>query len=63
MKYQEIKAKTKDQLYEFIFDAKKELLGLRLAKSNGQLEKTHRVRELRRGIAKAMTHLNKTKEI
>jgi large subunit ribosomal protein L29 len=49
------KSLTVDQLDEELAKLKKEQFNLRFQKASGQLEKTSRVREVRRGIARVMT--------
>jgi large subunit ribosomal protein L29 len=49
--------KTADQLGEELTKLKKEAFNLRFQRANGQLEKTNRVREVRRTIARIETVL------
>ena len=46
---------TEDQLKDKLVALKKEQFNLRFQKATGQLEKTARVREVRRGVAKVKT--------
>lgn len=58
MKISELRGKTFDQLNSLLLDLKKEAFNLRFQKVSGELEKTSRVREVRRTIAKIKTLLN-----
>ena len=49
--------KTADQLGDELTKLKKEAFNLRFQRANGQLEKTNRVREVRRTIARIETVL------
>ena len=51
MKAEDIRTKTQDQLTDDLASLKKEQFNLRFQKATGQLEKTARVREVRRDIA------------
>jgi large subunit ribosomal protein L29 len=55
MKMTDIKALTDDQLSDEIVKLKKEQFNLRFQKASGQLEKTARVRHVRRDIARLRT--------
>ena len=55
MKATEVRAKTPDQLNDDLASLKKEQFNLRFQKATGQLEKTARVREVRRDIARIKT--------
>lgn len=57
MKAEDIRAKTEDQLHEELVKLKKEQFNLRFQQATGQLEKTARVREVRRSIARIKTIL------
>jgi large subunit ribosomal protein L29 len=48
---------TTDQLNEELNRLRKEQFNLRFQKATGQLENTHRVREVRRTIARVLTLL------
>jgi large subunit ribosomal protein L29 len=48
---------TPDQLNEELNRLRKEQFNLRFQKATGQLENTHRVREVRRTIARVLTTL------
>jgi len=58
MKYIDIKKKTTDELIDLLKDLKKENYNLRFQKKNGQLEKTSRMGEVKKDIAKVKTKLN-----
>jgi len=58
MKYIDIKKKTTDELIDLLKDLKKESYNLRFQKKNGQLEKTSRMGEVKKDIAKIKTKLN-----
>lgn len=55
MKAVDIRAKTLDQLNDELATLKKEQFNLRFQKATGQLEKTARVRQVRRDIARIKT--------
>ncbi|MEE9379817.1 MAG: 50S ribosomal protein L29 [Hyphomonadaceae bacterium] len=57
MKAQDVRAKTEDQLKEDLANLKKEQFNLRFQKATGQMEKTGRVRQVRRDIARVRTIL------
>ena len=57
MKTSELRAKTTDQLKETLLNMKKESFNLRFQKTGGQLEKTSRINEVRKTIAKIKTLL------
>ena len=50
-----LRALSEDQLSDKLLALKKEQFNLRFQKATGQLEKTARVREVRRGVAKVKT--------
>jgi large subunit ribosomal protein L29 len=52
---QELKAKS--------LDMRQELFQLRLQKATARLEKPHRIRELRKEIARCQTHLNVLRKV
>ena len=58
MKYNEIKKKTKDELIELLKNLKKESYNLRFQKKNGQLEKTGRIDQVKKDIARIKTKIN-----
>ena len=55
---EELRASTGDQLGDQLSKLKKEQFNLRFQRANGQLEKTSRVREVRKQIARIMTVKN-----
>ncbi len=55
MKASDVRAKTQDQLSDDLANLKKEQFNLRFQKATGQLEKTARVRQVRRDIARIKT--------
>ena len=55
MKIDDVRALTPDQLTEELLKLKKEQFNLRFQAATGQLEKTHRVQEVRRDIARIRT--------
>ena len=57
MKFEDVKAKSHDELRDSLRDLKKEAFNLRFQKASGQLENTARVREVRRDIARVQTSL------
>ncbi|THD56287.1 50S ribosomal protein L29 [Phenylobacterium sp.] len=57
MKIDEVRGLTPDQLADQLISLKKEQFNLRFQKATGQIEKTHRVDEVRKDIARIKTHL------
>ena len=55
MKAADVKALSADQLNDELAKLKKEQFNLRFQKATGQLEKTARVRQVRRDIARIKT--------
>ena len=55
MKASDVRAMTGDQLKDELVKLKKEQFNLRFQKATGQLEKTARVKEVRRDIARIKT--------
>jgi len=55
MKAQEVKALSDDELKDKLVSLKKEQFNLRFRKATNQLEKTSRVSEVRRDIARIKT--------
>jgi large subunit ribosomal protein L29 len=53
----EYRGKTADELSDQLTKLRKEAFNLRFQRANGQLEKTNRVREVRRSIARIETVL------
>ena len=56
-KIQDIRGMTPDQLAEQLLSLKKEQFNLRFQAATGQVEKTHRVGEIRKDIARIKTVL------
>jgi large subunit ribosomal protein L29 len=56
-KADDYRAKSADELNDSLVQLKKEAFNLRFQRANGQLEKTSRVREVRRSIARIETVL------
>ena len=48
---------TPDQLRDELAKLKKEQFNLRFQKATGQLENTHRIRQVRRNVARVLTML------
>jgi large subunit ribosomal protein L29 len=57
MKIDDVRGMTPDQLAEQLVSLKKEQFNLRFQKATGQVEKTHRVDEVRKNIARIKTIL------
>ena len=57
MKIDEVRGLTPDQLADQLVSLKKEQFNLRFQKATGQIEKTHRVNEVRKDIARIKTVL------
>ncbi len=57
MKAQEMRDQTVEELHDKERDLADQLFALRLQKVTGQLEKSSRVREVRRDLARVMTIL------
>ena len=55
---EDLRANTADQLGDRLSKLRKEQFNLRFQRANGQLEKTSRVREVRKQIARIMTVMN-----
>ena len=54
-KIADLRGKTADQLQEELLSLKKEQFNLRFQAATGQMEKTHRVNEVRKDIARIKT--------
>lgn len=63
MKAKEIKELSIEELEKKVRDARAEMLGLRLQKRTGQLEKTHQLKLTRREIARYETILSEKKAV
>jgi large subunit ribosomal protein L29 len=57
MKIDEVRGLTPDQMAETLLNLKKEQFNLRFQKATGQIEKTHRVDQVRKDIARIKTIL------
>ena len=57
MKIEDVRGMTPDQLAEQLVSLKKEQFNLRFQKATGQIEKTHRVDQVRKDIARIKTVL------
>jgi len=57
MKIDDVRKMTPDQLQDQLLQLKKEQFNLRFQAATGQLEKTHRVDEIRKDIARIKTVL------
>jgi large subunit ribosomal protein L29 len=55
MKTKDLRGKTPDQLQDELISLKKEQFNLRFQAATGQMEKTHRVDEVRKTIARIKT--------
>ena len=57
MKIEDVRRLSQDELTDQLLSLKKEQFNLRFQAATGQLEKTHRVEEVRRDIARIKTVL------
>ncbi len=57
MKYQEVSSKSVSELYDSLYNLKKELLNLRIQRSTGSAPNTAQIRKNRRDVARIKTHL------
>ena len=57
MKIDEVRGLTPDQLADQLVSLKKEQFNLRFQKATGQIEKTHRVDQVRKDLARIKTVL------
>ncbi|HXQ09460.1 MAG TPA: 50S ribosomal protein L29 [Caulobacteraceae bacterium] len=55
MRIDEVRGMTADQLADALTNLKKEQFNLRFQAATGQIEKTHRVNEIRKDIARVKT--------
>lgn len=58
MKTSEIRKMSKEEISSKIIELKKELFDLRMKQATGNLDKPHRVNELRKTVARLKTVLN-----
>ena len=61
MKGQEARALTADQLNDQLLNLKREQFNLRFQAATGQMEKTHRVDQIRKDIARIKTVMRQNK--
>jgi large subunit ribosomal protein L29 len=61
MKIEDVRGFTPDQLTENLLQLKKEQFNLRFQAATGQMEKTHRVNEVRKDIARLKTVMRQKK--
>jgi len=61
MKKQDFNNKSVSELYDSLQSIKKELLGIRIQKSMGQLTNSSVIRKNRRDVARVMMHLAQKK--
>lgn len=57
MKYQEVQNQSISELYDRLYNLKKELLSIRIQRSTGAAPKTDQIRKNRRDVARIKTHL------
>ena len=62
MKATEIRELTEAELRQRMQDTQKELFNLRVQQSYGQLEKSSRIRELRRDVARISTVISQRRQ-
>jgi len=55
MKSEDVRGLTPDQLQDNLLQLKKEQFNLRFQSATGQMEKTHRVNQIRKDIARIKT--------
>ena len=63
MKYEDLKAKSQDELTKTLMDLKKTQMELRFKASGGQIDKTHEIRANRRDVARVLTAMNAPAEV
>ena len=61
MKIEDVQGFTPDQLTDNLLQLKKEQFNLRFQAATGQMEKTHRVNEVRKDIARIRTVMRQKK--
>jgi len=61
LKAKDLREMTEAELGKKLRDLGEDVIKIRLDKQSGQLEQTHRVREIRRDIARIQTILNEKK--
>lgn len=57
MKPEEIRTLSADQATDKLLELRKEQMNLRFQKATGQMEKPHRVRQVRKDVARLKTEL------
>ncbi|VEU75118.1 50S ribosomal protein L29 [Mycoplasmopsis maculosa] len=57
MLYKDIKVKSVDELQKLIVDLKAELWTLRFRNATGSLDQSHKIKAIRKDIAKCLTEL------
>lgn len=62
MKLKELREKSKSELTKLVSSQKEELFRLKLKLKTSQLDKTHRISEIRRDLARTLTLLNEGKK-
>ena len=62
MKTSEIRKMTTEEINSKIVELKNELWNLRFSSATGNLEKPHKIREMRHDVARLKTVLNERKE-
>ncbi|HTO40555.1 MAG TPA: 50S ribosomal protein L29 [Rhizomicrobium sp.] len=58
---EDLRAKSADELFDQLTKLKKEQFNLRFQRANGQLEKTNRIRTIRRDIARVETVMSESR--
>ncbi|MBU4691334.1 50S ribosomal protein L29 [Mycoplasma zalophi] len=58
MKYQDLKSKSIEELNNLVTDYKANLFTLRFKARTGQLEQNHKIKDIKRDIARVLTALN-----
>jgi len=58
---EDLRAKSADELSDQLIKLKKEQFNLRFQRANGQLEKTNRIRTVRRDIARVETVMSESR--
>lgn len=62
MKFKDIEKKSEQELLDLINDLKAELFTLRIKNKTQQQDQTHKIRLVRRDIAKALTAINQKQQ-
>ena len=57
MKYQEVQSQSVSELYDRLYQLKKELLNIRVQRSTGTVSNTSQIRKNRREVARIKTRL------